>query len=288
MLECCLICERLRRNRPARNYDATFNAYLGATIRSSIGTHRTKPLGPEHDSPVRHETSRGDGKGIGTMTATHKGISGMRLENKAPGKQSNKVTFMHGADVHLDKTPHQPAEETVIARPRKLVFLHWLTVLCLCFAAALILIRDQVDGRVMQQWLLEGHRHFGLFVLILFFVRVVVRIRLGKLPSADNSSRLVHALASLTHIALYALLLALPLLGWALSDALGKPVHLFGATLPALVGSDDDLADTLQTWHVDAAWVLLGLVSLHIGAALWHHFVMRDGVLRLMWPKRRR
>jgi hypothetical protein len=80
----------------------------------------------------------------------------------------------------------------------------------------------------------------------------------------------------------------LPLLGWALSNAEGKPVHLFGLTLPALVSADEDLADTLQAWHLNAAWVLLGLVSLHVAAALWHHFVLRDEVLRRMLPKRRR
>ena len=72
-----------------------------------------------------------------------------------------------------------------------------------------------------------------------------------------------------------------------LSDAQGKPVDLLGATLPALVGPDEDLADKLQIWHVDVAWVLLGLISLHIAAALWHHFVLRDRVLRMMLPKRR-
>ena len=165
--------------------------------------------------------------------------------------------------------------------------MHWLTVLCVCMAATLILLRDEVDGRALRQWLLEGHRHFGLFVLILFVLRVALRIRLGKLPPASHSAWPIRAAAALTHIALYAVLLALPLLGWALSNAQDKPVHFFGLTLPALVGGDEDLADQLQSWHIDAAWLLLALVSLHIAAALWHHFVLRDGTLRLMLPKRR-
>ncbi|HTV86704.1 MAG TPA: cytochrome b [Dyella sp.] len=166
--------------------------------------------------------------------------------------------------------------------------MHWLTVLCVCVAVALILLRDQVDGRALRQWLLEGHRHAGLFVLMLFFLRVALRIRLGKLPSASHDAWPIRAAAALTHIALYAVLLALPVLGWALSNAEDKPVHFFGFTLPALVGGDEDLADQLQSWHIDAAWLLLALVSLHIAAALWHHFVRRDGTLRLMLPRRRR
>jgi cytochrome b561 len=174
------------------------------------------------------------------------------------------------------------------ARPRKLVVLHWLTVLCVCLAAGFILTRDEVSGRSLRQWLLEGHRHAGLFVLVLFFVRVALRFRLGKLPVTNRMPKVFHVLAASTHAALYALLLALPLLGWSLSNAQDKPVHLFGLTLPALVKPDEDLADTLQTWHVNAAWTLLVLVSLHIAGALWHHFVARDDVLRAMLPQRRR
>jgi cytochrome b561 len=210
----------------------------------------------------------------------------MGWENKAQPKHDGDVAFLPDMEGRL-KTSLGSLERDRVTRPRKLVILHWLTVLCVCLAAALILIRDEVDGRALRQWLLEGHRHFGLFVLILFFVRVVIRLRLGKLPS-EIKSRFIRAAAASTHIALYALLLALPLLGWSTSNAQDKPVHLFGLTLPALVKADDDLADQLQAWHIDAAWILLGIVLLHIGAALWHHFVLRDGTLRAMSLKRRR
>ncbi len=210
------------------------------------------------------------------MTATRKGNSNRRPELGVSPEAGGGGAGSHGA------------VGDGVQRPRKLVALHWLTVLCLLLAAALILTREQVAGRSLRMWLLEGHRHLGLLVLLLFFVRTALRIRLGKLPHADRSSPLMRALAGLTHLALYALLLALPLLGWALSDAQGKPVHLLGATLPALVGEDEDLADQLQAWHLDAAWALLALASLHVAAALWHHFVLRDGVLRTMLPRRRR
>jgi cytochrome b561 len=171
------------------------------------------------------------------------------------------------------------------ARPRKLVLVHWLTVLCLLGAATAILMRDEVSARAARQWLLEIHRHFGLFVLALFFVRLVVRARIGALPSPDTSI-IARIAAALVHTALYVLLLVQPLLGWALSNAEGKPVHLFGLTLPALVAADEDRADTLQTWHANVAWLLLALIVLHILAALWHHFVRRDGLLRAMWWQR--
>jgi cytochrome b561 len=212
----------------------------------------------------------------------------MELQNETLSETDNEAALMHSALRPLDPSTYQSAEQASALRPRMLVLLHWLTALFLVLGVTLILIRDQVAGRALRQWLLEGHRHFGLFVLFLFFARVAVRIRLGKLPAAEDSSRLLRIVATLTHVALYALLLVQPLLGWALSNAQGKPVHLLGATLPALVGSDEDLADALTLWHVDIAWLLLALVSVHALAALWHHFVRRDGVLRMMLPKPRR
>lgn len=175
------------------------------------------------------------------------------------------------------------AATRVPPRPRAMRRLHWLTVACIIAVAALALIRDDVAARAARQWLLEGHRHVGLLILALAVVRIGIRLRLGPLPSFAGS-RVAHLAAALTHAAIYAALLALPLIGWALSDAEGKPVHLLGATLPALVADDEDLADRLLAWHQDVAWVLLGLLALHIAAALWHHFIKRDDVLRSMWP----
>jgi cytochrome b561 len=226
--------------------------------------------------------------GLGRMTSTHKGISGMALENKTSPRPISDGAFMPHVEGDLNGPSYRTAGKTTLSHPSKMVVLHWLTVVCLAATVAFILTRDEIDGRAMRMWLLEGHRHFGLLVLLLFFVRVVLRIRLGKLPSDGNMSWPMRAAAGLTHIAMYAALVAMPLIGWALSNAQDKPVHFLGATLPALVGADEDLADTLQAWHLNVAWALLALVSLHVLAALWHHFVLRDGVLRMMLPKRRR
>lgn len=206
--------------------------------------------------------------------------SDMEWQNKTPPQT---ITAVAAPDEGMTTR-----DQALPVRPRSLRVLHWLTALFLVLAAALILLRDEVDGRALRLWLLEGHRHLGLFVLILFAVRVLLRFRLGRLPPEGNLPRLMRVAAGCTHVALYLLLLAQPLLGWALSNAQGKPVHFFGITLPALVASDDDLADSLTLWHQDVAWALLALVTLHVGAALWHHFILRDRTLRMMWPERHR
>nr|WP_243039777.1 cytochrome b/b6 domain-containing protein [Dyella sedimenti] len=209
------------------------------------------------------------------MTAMHEDNPDMAWQNQA------------GSNGTL---PSQEAPVPAPTRPRMLVALHWLTALLLLLGVALILLRDQLDGRAVRLWLLEGHRHVGLLVLLLFFARALLRLRLGKLPSTEEGHVAwpLRAAAAVNHAALYLLILAQPLLGWALSNAEDKPVHFLGLTLPALVAPDEDLADNLSDWHQDAAWLLLGLVALHVGAALWHHFILKDRVLRAMLPRRRR
>lgn len=174
-----------------------------------------------------------------------------------------------------------------LPRPRALVALHWLTVLCLVLAAAVILTRTWTDARPIRNGLLDVHRHLGLCVLALFAVRIGLRFRWGRLPEIARPRRSMRIVAGLTHAALYAAVLLLPLLGWMLSNAQGARVHFLGLPLPRLVEPDFDLADQLVVWHQDAAWALLVLALLHVSAALWHHFVLRDGVLRAMWPRRR-
>ncbi|QWT18899.1 cytochrome b [Bacillus sp. NP157] len=176
-------------------------------------------------------------------------------------------------------------DERPVPYPRPLRAVHWLTALCVVGAATVVLVRDEVSSKPLRMWLLEGHRHFGLLVLVLFVIRVVLRARTGRLPHVAMPAAMRYA-AIATHVALYLLLLGMPLVGWAMSSAGDHDVHFFGLTLPRLLAPDDDLADRLQALHVDAAWVLLVLVCLHIGAALFHHFGRRDGLLHRMWPRK--
>ena len=175
-----------------------------------------------------------------------------------------------------------------VVRPRVMRVLHWLTVLLLILAAAVILTREEVSAKPLRAWMLEIHRHLGLCVLLLFAVRIALRLRLGRLPELGHFAWPMRAAAASVHAALYASILILPLLGWALSSAQDKPVHFFGLTLPLLVQPDFDLADQLLMWHQDAAWALLALTLVHLSAALLHHFVLHDAVLRAMWPGRQR
>ena len=91
--------------------------------------------------------------------------------------------------------------------------------------------------------------------------------------------------AYLSHYALYALMIAMPLLGWAMLSAAAYPVVLFGGVhLPAILPQSDSLHALLWDAHFYLAFAFFALILTHVAAALFHAFVRRDGVFEAMAP----
>jgi cytochrome b561 len=86
--------------------------------------------------------------------------------------------------------------------------------------------------------------------------------------------------------ALYALLIALPVLGWITLSADGKVIPFFGLELPALVGQNKELADQMEDLHTTLGTAGYYLIGLHAAAALFHHYVRHDNTLERMLPSR--
>jgi superoxide oxidase len=84
------------------------------------------------------------------------------------------------------------------------------------------------------------------------------------------------------HLLLYGLMIAMPLTGYAMVDAKGYDIPFFGLTAPDFLGKNEPLADTLKELHGVLGWMLAAAIGAHAGAALWHHFVVRDDVLGRM------
>lgn len=183
---------------------------------------------------------------------------------------------------------HEPAITDVMPKP--VLALHWCSALAIVAALGLIWVRLVIDeDNPIRAPLLGMHRQLGLLVLLLWAARLAVRWHQRHHLPREPLPALLRLGAGLAHLALYALLLAIPLLGWSMTGARGQALALFNRlALPALAGADPDLADTLQDWHQWAAWTLLAMVALHVLAALWHHWVRRDGVLAAMLPLVRR
>ena len=90
-----------------------------------------------------------------------------------------------------------------------------------------------------------------------------------------------------THHLMYLLFFVVPLVGWAYSSAHGYPIVWFGVLpLPDFVPVDKALAEAIKPWHEISAFALMGLVGLHVAAALKHHFIDKDDLLQRMRPGR--
>ena len=171
--------------------------------------------------------------------------------------------------------------------PALTIAIHWTTVVAIVVAVAVMFVRDAVEDRMWRQILLETHRQLGLLVLMGVGVRIAIRLRRGLADHAPDMAALLRWSAKAAHLLMYGVLIALPLLGWAVTSAHGVTLRFLGSVpLPKVVSADSELADTLTDYHVWLAWALLGLVVAHVSAAVWHHFARKDGVLRAMLPKR--
>lgn len=165
--------------------------------------------------------------------------------------------------------------------------MHWGTVLCIVVSVTAALLCEWVGDKYWRTLLLDTHRQLGLVVLLGVALRIGVRLRYRMADHMAGLSKAVRLAAMGCHWCLYGLLLGLPLLGWATTNAHNLQVRFLGLIpLTALVGVDSELADELSDYHVLGSWILLGLVAMHVGAALYHHFVERDRVLWAMLPGR--
>jgi cytochrome b561 len=165
------------------------------------------------------------------------------------------------------------------------IALHWFSALAMLVSLASIWARDVFENDALRTALMGLHRQAGLAVLLMLALRLALRLRDGLANHAGPLPLALRLAAQAAHLALYAILLALPLLGLAASQAHAVTVRLLGVLpLPTLVRPDAELADHLSDLHMASAWVLVALVAAHVAAALWHHLVRRDGVLVAMLP----
>lgn len=158
--------------------------------------------------------------------------------------------------------------------------LHWLMAV-LILAMLFIGVSMVADLSTRHPMLVELHKATGLALLVLVLLRIGVRLTRPHPPLPDDLPTVRRFAAGASHLLLYALMLAMPLLGWAMLSAGGYPRPL---QLPAIAPHDLQLYAVLRQAHGWAGYLLFATVLLHLGAALMHALVRRDGVLRSMWP----
>jgi cytochrome b561 len=132
-------------------------------------------------------------------------------------------------------------------------------------------------------FLLAIHKPLGIMLLVLVIVRMGVRIRHGSPPLPADVPKLQALGALLSHYLLYALMAAMPLIGWAMLSAAGYPIVLYGGLhLPPIAPHGVHLYAVLRALHTDLALLLFCTVLVHLAAALFHGLIRRDGVFASM------
>ncbi len=167
------------------------------------------------------------------------------------------------------------------------IILHWLIALLLAgnFIGAWV-SEDLPKPEKME--VMGYHKAFGLIILALTAVRIIWRLTHKAPPMLDTLKAWEVAVAKLTHLGFYFLMLAIPLAGWAMVSGFshGAPTSLFGLIdVPALpVGSDKPTVSLFHELHEVFANVMIALFVLHVAAALKHAHIDKDGTLRRMVP----
>ncbi len=132
------------------------------------------------------------------------------------------------------------------------------------------------------------HQTIGFVMMLLAFGRLYWRLTHKPPPHAESLGRGHRIAAAITHGTLYLFLLGMPLSGYIGLAARGRPIEVFGLfELPHLTPRSFDLSANAQSLHYYAQFALYAIVALHIAAALYHHFILKDGVLRRMLPGRK-
>ena len=168
---------------------------------------------------------------------------------------------------------------------RTAIVLHWLIagLIVMTFPLGLYMSGMLLSPRKLQ--LYSYHKWIGIIILTLVVLRLLWRLSHQPPALLTGLPRWQALGAHAVHGGLYVLMLAVPLSGWLMTSALGFPVVLFGVLpLPDLIAANKATGHLLKTVHELLNYSLLGLVVLHVLAALQHHFILRDRTLSRMFP----
>lgn len=197
----------------------------------------------------------------------------------------------------MTQTRQRPARYDRVA-----ISLHWLIafmILGLLAAGFIMTGLDHADPLKYQ--LYQLHKSFGITVLALSLVRLAWRLAHPKPAMPETMKAWESFAAHAAHWAFYGLMIGMPMAGWlgVSASPLGIPTRIFNLFtlphLPVYSGSVADIppgdssahtvSESLFEIHAALAWCIIVLLALHIGAALKHHFVVKDDVLLRMTPQ---
>ncbi len=168
------------------------------------------------------------------------------------------------------------------------ISLHWFIFLLMIAIYATMEFRGIFPkGSEPRELMKAIHFMLGASLLFLVVIRIAARIFSVTPEIVPALKPQLKIISKLMHLALYTLMIAMPISGWIMLNANGKPVPFFGLDLPVLIAPDKALAERLHDLHEIGATLGYALIGLHTAAAFFHHYVMKNNVLlRMSFLKR--
>lgn len=161
--------------------------------------------------------------------------------------------------------------------------LHWLIVALLIAQFAIAWTMPEIHRGTPPLGLVSWHLSVGLVILAVMLFRLGWRLTHAVPPVPSDLPKGLQLLSRGTHYLLYTLLIVIPLLGWANASARGWPIRLFGAIpIPGLIPAGSGVGHAMGDVHATLATVLLAIVALHVGGALYHLLVLKDRIVQRM------
>ena len=190
---------------------------------------------------------------------------------------------MHSNPLSAPAAPRASASWHAVAK-----FLHWLIALLIAAQFALGWMAASWHLSPTKLNLFVWHKSTGMLVLALVVFRLLWRLSHAVPALPADMPAWERFAAHLSHALLYLVMIAMPLTGWVVSSAAGVPFSIYWQIpLPAIVPPDEHTADVAATIHFSLGIALVALLVLHVGAALRHHFVKHNDVLKRMLPARK-
>jgi cytochrome b561 len=164
--------------------------------------------------------------------------------------------------------------------------LHWLMALLIIGLWAVGIIMEDLPKGDLKGQVYGLHKGIGVILLALTVLRLTWRTARGAPALPDSMRGMERTAAHAGHVLLYVLMVTLPISGILMSQTGGRPVAVFGWTLPTLAGKNEALHEVFEGGHAVMAWALAALLIGHVLAALRHHVMLKDNVLSRMLPGR--
>ena len=162
--------------------------------------------------------------------------------------------------------------------------LHWTIFALLAVQYAIGSIMPHIGRRTLDEGWVAWHFSVGAAILFFIVVRLIWRL-MHPVPQLQTLAPWEKLLSGVTHWALYILVLAMTILGWAATNARGWGVKLFGIiTLPSIAPAGSKWGHECGDIHNVLVYVLLGVIAFHVAAALYHYYVKHDQVVARMLP----